>query len=320
MNVRTVSLTVAFALAAGGAFTAAKSPQLAAPGSTDLAPKTFPDGAPYQFGGIQIKQRPVGDAAVLRTLVDQMGFIRGVAAQETTDTINRLLWRGKGTMIEGGKILSVTQYTYNTSLLLHAMREDILYTGSDGKKKRIVQVVYGDHYAWDETEPGVGGKPANSEADSRMLRHLRTPFGFVRAALESDPSTVKVTDPGPGAIKLSGQGITVSLTVNGVKTTATLDRYYRPAKIVQTIDGKLYEADYAAYKDLSETGMMFPSSIIEKVGGLTRLRLVINQAWTGSYAVFPPPAGVTVPEVKPVASRLLPKPQTAPGGPGRGAS
>jgi hypothetical protein len=248
-------------------------------------PEFYPDGSPFQAGRPPLKERPVGDAAIIRTMADAMGFIRFFGPRETTDTINRLLWRGAGTMVENGMTYQISQYTYNTGLLTNAAREDIMRTDAKGNDSRIVRVVVGD-MAWDETAPGIGGKAAPGQSKPRLLRHARTPFGFTRFVLKAAPGTVKVMDPGPNG------KVTVSVPVQGVLTTATLNPHYRPESIVQTLNGKTYEALYTDYKDVSEYGVMFATHITEKVAGKLSMELTIDDGRVSSYAVFPKPDGV----------------------------
>jgi hypothetical protein len=251
--------------------------------SATAPPEFFPDGSPFQAGRPPLKARPAGDKAIIRTLADALGFIRGIGAGETTETLNRLMWRGSGVMTDKAGQYKVTRYTYLVSMHLNAAREDIVRTGPGGKEDRIVRVVVGDK-AWDETAPGVGGRYVD-EAKGRMLRYARTPFGFTRLLLHADPAGVKVADPGPGG------KVTVSFPVQGVMTTATLDQYYRPAMIVQKVGAQRLEADYADYRDLAEYGVMFPTRIVEKTNGTTTADLKIDDARVSSYGVFPPPDG-----------------------------
>src|ERR1700753_3800519 len=108
---------------------------------------------PPQAGRKAPTTRPSGDAAIIRTEADAMGFIRGMGAAETTTTINRVQLRGSGKMTVGGVVTPIAHYIYTISLHLKAAREDIQPAG---KSPRIVRVVL-DKDAWDEKEPGVDG-------------------------------------------------------------------------------------------------------------------------------------------------------------------
>ena len=75
-------------------------------------------------------------------------------------------------------------------------------------------------------------------------------------------------------------------------TTTTLDPDYRPATIAMTVDGQPIVTTFAAYRDLSEYGLMFPTAWKESVGGKPRLDLTIDDGRVASYAVFPKPAAL----------------------------
>src|SRR5215831_14023190 len=110
--------------------------------------KTAAAQPPYQAGRPALKTRPVGDAAVKRTVADAMGFIRGMGAMETNKSLNRLQWIGVGQMTEGAAVYPVTRYSYQISFYLKAGREDVTRTVK-GKPERSVRV-WVDQQAWDE--------------------------------------------------------------------------------------------------------------------------------------------------------------------------
>jgi hypothetical protein len=217
-------------------------------------------------------------------MVDALGLIRGVGPAETTETINRLYWSGAGTMVENGATYAVDKYVYALSLSLTAAREDIQRTAG-GSKTRRVQVVHGQQ-AWDESTPGVGLKLAHDQARLRRLQFARTPFGFAKAVLRAPPGSVKVRDGGP-----SGQ-VSVTATIEGVPTTAILDRDFRPQLISMNIDGRTIQTSLTRYRDISEYGIMFPSRIVEKVNSKTVLDLTIDDGRTSTYAIFRIPSNL----------------------------
>lgn len=244
-----------------------------------------PPASPPQAGRPPLKTRPVGDAAIVRTVADAMGFVRGVGRGETTTTINRVQWRGSGTMTEGATVYPVTSYVYTVSLHLNAAREDLTRVVR-GKTERSVRVVL-DQDAWDEREPGIDGTPAPDTARNRRLQLARTPIGFTRALLDADPATIKVVDPG-----VRGK-VTLEFAFAGVPLKATLDSDYRPERIEMSVDGKQVVDRYTTYADLSEYGLMFATRWTESVDGRPYLSLKINAGRVASYAVFPKPMGPT---------------------------
>jgi len=254
--------------------------------------------APVQAGRPALKTRPVGDAAIIRTVADAMGFVRGVGRNETTNTLNRLQWRGKGQMTVGTAVYPITRYVYTVSLHLKGAREDITRT-VQGKPERSVRVVL-DQDAWDEREPGIDGRIAAGAARNRRLQLARTPLGFTRALLDADPASVKVVDPGAAG------KVTLAFAVEGVALAATLDANYRPERIEMLVDGQRIVDRYSAYRDLSEYGVMFATRWTESIDGRPHLNLTIDDARVASYAVFPKPTATAA------ASPTAPVPPTAP--------
>jgi hypothetical protein len=240
-----------------------------------------PPAPPKQAGRPALKARPVGDKAIIRTVADAMGFVRGMGAGETTKTINRVQWSGTGQLTEGTAVYPITQYTYTISLHLKAAREDMTRTVR-GKPERLVRVLL-DQEAWDEREPGLDGKAASDTPLNRRLQLARTPFGFTRAMLDADPAIVKVVDPGPAG------KVTIAFSIEGTPVTTLLNSDYRPDTITMKVDGKEIVERYTNYKDLSEYGLMFATRWSETIDGHPHLSLSITEGRVASYAVFPKP-------------------------------
>jgi hypothetical protein len=236
--------------------------------------------SPPQAGRPPPKTRPSGDKAIIHTVADALGFVRGVGRTETTDTLNRLQWGGSGSITVDGTVYTVPHYRYTLSLHLKAAREDYERV-TQGRTQRLIAVVAGSD-AWDEREPGVDGHLQPGSTRDRRLQFARTPFGFVRLLLDADPSNIKVSDRGPDKVS-------ISFPVDGVLMTATLDPDYRPASISMEIGGKQIVDRYRDYRDLAEYGVMFPTRITETIAGRPHLDLSIDDARVASYAVFPKP-------------------------------
>jgi hypothetical protein len=272
MNKRSRNLLLAAALVLTNLVNGAEKPKAVAPAE------------PFQTGRPSLKERPVGDKAIIFTVADALGFVRWTPPRQTTDTLNRLQWLGSGTQVEAGKTYTISRYSYALSLSLNGAREDIQRVGPNGASQRLVQAYLGQA-AWDETAPGVGAKAVDAgQARERRLRFLRTPFGFTKALLKADASMVKITDPGAGGV------IRIALTVDGTTVAATLDAYYRPASISTRVDGQVVEVQYGRYQSINEYGVMFATRVTEKLNGQTRLTLNINDARVASYLILQPPA------------------------------
>src|SRR6185437_16821917 len=129
---RRVALGAALGMTAGLALLAAPAVKAAAPMCQEppLASKVLQEqfkdiapGVPYQAGVPPVKdgERPKGDAAIVRMVEDQMGFIRGADASETLHAINRMNYGGCGET-EDGHTYEVSQYTDGMSLHENAAR------------------------------------------------------------------------------------------------------------------------------------------------------------------------------------------------------
>src|SRR6185437_16584856 len=131
-----VTLGVVLGITAGLALLEAPPVMAAAPTCEEppMASKVLQDqfkdvapGVPYQAGVPPVKdgERPKGDAAILRLVEDQMGFIRAILrgpVNESLHEINRLDYSGCGEVVEDGHTYEVTQYTYGVSLHQNAAR------------------------------------------------------------------------------------------------------------------------------------------------------------------------------------------------------
>jgi len=241
---------------------------------------------PVQQGRPPLTTRPAGDAAIIRTVADALGFVRGLGRGETTDTLNRLQWLGTGTMSVNGQVRAITKYSYALTLNLTGAREDIQFKSTAGMEDRRVRAFLGSD-AWNEKAPGEGLSAAPADISERRLQFFRTPFGFAKALLKADRATVKVTDPG------ASSAVTIAMSVDGTPIVATLDFDYRPAIITTDANGRKTTVTYSRYRDLAEYGMMFPTRIVETVDGRPSMTLTIDGGRVSSYLILQPPSSTT---------------------------
>jgi len=239
----------------------------------DVAP-----GVPYQAGVPPVKERPKGEAAILRMVEDQVGMIRGAGPAETLHAINRLRYSGCGELVEDGHTYEVTKYIYGVSLHENAAREDV----QAEDKVRLIRVVR-DKEAWDESTPGVGTHSEDKLARERQLQLQRTPYGIVDAIVGLDPSRIKIHDTGSGAV-------TLQLPVEGVATKVVLDRNYRPMTVTQRVGRHTIVDQYTDYHDLNQYGLMIPRHIVETIDGKPHLTMHITQSMLSEYEAFPAPS------------------------------
>jgi hypothetical protein len=236
--------------------------------------------SPYQAGRAYPKEAPHGNAAIVRTVIDAVGLIRGLGPRETTNTVNRLRWNGDGTLYEAGRPVKV-DYRYTMSLLQEAAREDIQVASADGSGRRQIGVVHGQ-IAWSESVPGVATGLVPDQAQKLRLKLWRTPFGIAKALAVTMPESVQVKDSGTGPVQLD-------FKIAGVATHVLLDSDYRPWRVSQQIGKDRIEDQYTDYKDFTEYGLMFPGHTVETVNGKSRLDVETRSADAGTYMVFEPP-------------------------------
>lgn len=133
-----------------------------------------------------------------------------------------------------------------------------------------VAIVSG-HYAWNvdgnnvTPQPGLylAGLPV---AEFRELDILLTPYGFLKAALNADPTAISLRLPAaPGAILAHGKGTMVSCILMGKYRVNGTFNDQNMLELVQTWIGNpvygdmLYELRYTNYKDFG--GVKFPTLI-----------------------------------------------------------
>lgn len=236
---------------------------------------------------------------IVRAGANALGMVRGLPQFETMKALNRIQYTGTGTMGEigpGGVVTTykVTKYKAGLSYHLPAARIDFERVSADKKApkgqapERIIQVVNGRR-AWNETTPGVGATPAPGTADERLRYIQITPHGFMSAVVRAAPQDLSFE-------KVDGK-IVLTVKVNGVPITGTLNALNQPEKIVMPVKHPVLgdttlEGIYSNYKDIDDYTVMFPTRFQQRLGGKPILDLAINGFATATYIVYPIPAGV----------------------------
>jgi hypothetical protein len=170
------------------------------------------------------------------------------------------------------------------SYSIPAMRWDMTRIGPGGGERRTIHVVRGDR-AWDERLPGVEPTETHDQAARRLRQIWLTPHGVITAAVH-DPSAVTLG---------SRDGhTTLTVDIDGVLVTATLDSDSRPASVEMMVDHPvlgptLLEAAYSDYVDWPLLDVYFPSRIVHRLGGETTLDLTVTEFFQNPYVVFPTP-------------------------------
>lgn len=170
---------------------------------------------------------------------------------------------------------NLTSYTRTIDYGSKSAQEDLVHSepnpmvkgggrpfAGDDKQKSLVS---GD-YAWDA--PAGKTIPQPTAAAERQLQIWLTPHGFVKAALESNPTAVKGV-----------RGTEITFQMGKYKVSGTIDQRHFVTKTdtwvpTPVLGDTLIETLYSAYKDFN--GVQFPSTILQKEGGQTVLDLTVS--------------------------------------------
>ena len=229
--------------------------------------------------------------ATIEAAADALGMVRTV--QRRMDSINAVQFSGTGTLRRPTSARRWTEHeivgaTIGMSYYIPALRWDMTLRAADGTETRTVEVVR-ETRAWNEVTPGVGPTEAPGKAAERLQQIWLTPHGIVRAAVDAEAAN-------PGAVTVGTERgrRTLSVTVDGIPMTATLDANNRPERVTAAIDHPVLGrtelvAVYSDYKDWPILDVYFPSRIVQTLGGETTLDLTVTQFFQNPYVIFPTP-------------------------------
>ena len=251
--------------------------------------------------------------ATLDAAANALGMIRG---PQRIDALSTVEYWGTGFAYAFGQSFRpdmpwpAFKATYHASIsyLVPGMRVDITRTNPDGPvqgggglplaaPQRQIQVAAGK-FAWNESEPGAGlvpgagtATPAPAAVNDRLLQLWTTPYGVVKAAMAAGPNTKVSIERGSRVITFPAAGATVK---------ATLSARYLVERVEVRSDHPVLgdvvtETTYADYKDLTEvkSDVLFPTHIVQKLGGFPVLDLTITKTDTNNpYVIFPTPDNV----------------------------
>jgi hypothetical protein len=231
-------------------------------------------------------QALAADAAPKKTLTDAanaLGMVRGV--ERSLTIVHMFEYTAHGTMADpiGGAQSTVSRITAGYDYVIPAARVDVEKPAPDGRSQRDIEVAAGP-LAWDESTPGIYLRPAATSAAERLRQIWLLPHGVILAGAKA-PDKVKVVDTS-GRKELS-----VALQ-DGTEVKGVLDAKNLMTRVEMKIDGQVFSADYADYKDFQDYGVMFPSRIVQMVDGRTVADLTVTEALANPYLIFPPPKEV----------------------------
>jgi len=284
-------VTLAFVLAAGGAGAQEAIPN--APMAPDPAQKACPPGGYAKpiygsFGdndglvrAYEIASPCVGPEVRAVASAIGMGRFKPLGVKN----LSTMRFQAKGRIADGrGRMVEAELVDVGIHYGLPALRIAIQGQAGAAAVKEIR--VISDAAAWDETEPGVGGKPAARGAlrDRAPLLKLN-PFGAVWSLVEAE-GHVAIRKDKAGATVLTGAS-----PFDGYEVAVTLDAEQRPVRAVVQAEGATWQADFDGYADSWESPYLFvfPKHMVWRRAGKVVADLTVTAFHSNPYVVFPPP-------------------------------
>ena len=239
---------------------------------------------------------------VIHDAADALGMLRGVDEEDSLSTIQ---YEGAGVVYLADRpfrpdapwpALKLTRYKAGINYDVPGMRADFDRTNPAGQAaQRYIQVV-GETFAWNEAQPGMNATPAQGTFNERLLQLWMTPPGVVKAARQAgaavkvttERGAIVITTPVPGL-----PGTSMKATVNAENLIERVETSITHPVLGNTI----IETTYSDYKDLGgelyPSDVLYPTRIVQKMGGHTVLDLTITKGNTyNPYVVFPVPENV----------------------------
>ena len=207
-------------------------------------------------------------------------------AQKAMGEVSSISYSGTGQLCFFGQawtpgspwpVTNLTSYTKTIDYAAKSAQEDLVHSeptpmvkgggrpfAGDDKQSNFVS---GD-YAWDM--PGQGTKivPQPAGAAERQLQLWLTPHGFLKAAMENNPTAKKGV-----------RGTEISFQMGKYMVSGTIDSHHMVTKTDTWVPNPVLgdmpvETLYSGYKDSG--GVQFPSTIVQKQGGQTVLDLMVS--------------------------------------------
>jgi hypothetical protein len=284
------ALTVGAALACAGSATAQQF--------NAVTPSATPYGNPPAVSVAGIDPQ-------LRNTADLTGIVRANGVQ--VGVVNIMEYNAHGTITDwetpGAKPVDVDNFTFNVSLFDNASR--ITFQGQT--VPLTTRVVRGTE-AWDESWAKDGNLNA-TPADAKLVTVRRImmwlePHAFLHAAVfqankKCPDNSACASLPAPAVGKDATGKVTITANIEGNAYVATLGPDQRPAKIVTTVGGHTYEADYFGYRngtslgqealDKMHNGTYWPSRVTFSVDNQKDLDVIVTAGWTNPYSIYPDP-------------------------------
>jgi glyoxylase-like metal-dependent hydrolase (beta-lactamase superfamily II) len=237
------------------------------------------------------------------------------AAQKAMGDVTSIQYSGTGHIYSFGQAwapnavwptTNLTSYTKTIDYGANSSQENLVHSepspmvkgggrpfAGDDKQANFVS---GD-YAWDM--PGSKPVPQLGAAAERQLQIWLTPHGFLKAAMEANPTAEK-----------GSRGTEISFQAGKYKMSGTIDANNLVTKTDTWVPNPvlgdmLIESTFSGYKDFN--GVKFPTMIVQKQGGATVLDLAVSGVTANPGLTVSVPDAVktaTAPPIK-VASQKM---------------
>ena len=237
------------------------------------------------------------------------------AAQKAMGDVTSIQYSGSGHIFSFGQAwtpnaawpsTNLTSYTKTIDYSSKSAKEEYVHSEPNPMVKgggrpfagddKQVNFVSGD-YAWDM--PGSKPIPQLGAAAERQLQIWLTPHGFLKAAMEDNPTAKKV-----------GTATEITFHTGKFTVTGTIDAHDMVTKTETWLPNPVLgdmpvETTFSGYKDFN--GVKFPTTIVQKQGGQAVLELTVSSVNANpGLSVSVPDAvkSATPPQIK-VASQKL---------------
>jgi hypothetical protein len=257
----------------------------------------------FAQGGVKPADNPPDVKALVFTLADTMGMLRGLQQEDSILTLEQ--W-AKGTMTVGGQKYELAEHRTSINYAVPGMRIDYRRQAAGGQAQRQIEVVSGAA-AWNEADRGRGATPARERMRERLVYLWTTPMGVVKAARAAG---AKATIKAAGDVTMLSFPLPAPvddvLARVTVRKDASLLARPNPAALatlvgsyitrVETTGGVVTEATYAEYGDWNwddyKADIMQPRRITRKQGDTALELMTVNTNTYNPYVIMPVPDNV----------------------------
>jgi hypothetical protein len=261
------------------------------------------------------ERNPTDLKTILYYTADALGMLRG--ARELDLILTMQFW-ATGVMTVGGEPCKLANYLASIRYAAQnarqrvpvpAIRMDFACAGTGGRPGPRQVLVAADRFAWNETTPGVGARPAPDAVNERLLQlWTLVPESVVKAAVASGANTTLtfegakpiLTFPLPAPLESVTVKATIDPRIFRVDTNpAGVKREF--SHLIERTEARVgtsvVETIYSDYGDWNEEDLLsmvlLPRHIVQKRDGVTVIDLNVTKTDTyNPYVIMPLPENV----------------------------